>query len=282
MSDQLYRGRPLLIATMHGKQQAISPVLQHELGVKTFTLVDFDTDRWGTFSGEVERKSDPLATARQKCLHGLEQGSVDLAVASEGSFGPHPFIPFIPADEEILLFIDRRNDLEIMVKELSPDTNYAESTVTSIEDLLTFVQTARFPSHALILRPSPDSLQNMVKGIREEKTLLEIGSQFLKQNRQLHVQTDMRAHMNPTRMKVIAGAAEKLAQRIKCVCPACGIPGFGPTQFHKGLPCAQCSFPTKGVQRIVSSCLKCSYQENVEFPNGKRHEDPMYCDNCNP
>jgi len=282
VTNQFYHGKRALIATMHGKQQVIGPVLQDELGIRVFTLDDFDTDRWGTFSGEVERKSDPLATARQKCLHGLEQGSVDLAVASEGSFGPHPFIPFLAADEEILVFIDRRNDLEIIAKELSPDTNYAASTVTSIDELLAFAETALFPSHALILRPSPDSPENMVKGIRDKETLIKTALQLLNEHQQLHVQTDMRAHMNPTRMQVIAGATRKLAERIKNVCPTCGIPGFGPTEFQKGLPCAQCHFPTKSVQRIINSCLKCSYNEIVEFPTGKRHEDPMYCDNCNP
>lgn len=59
----------------------------------------------------------------------MELANCDLAVASEGSFGPHPTIYFVHADDEFLLFIDKKNDLEIIVRELSTVTNFNGSEI---------------------------------------------------------------------------------------------------------------------------------------------------------
>jgi hypothetical protein len=56
------------------------------LGVICFVNENFDTDLLGTFTGEIERKLDPIATARQKCLLAMKLSNCDLGVASEGSF----------------------------------------------------------------------------------------------------------------------------------------------------------------------------------------------------
>jgi hypothetical protein len=59
----MFKGRSLLIATKHEKEQIIGPIFEKELGV-TFSVPDhFDTDVFGTFTGEVERKADPITTA---------------------------------------------------------------------------------------------------------------------------------------------------------------------------------------------------------------------------
>ena len=120
----MFKGRKLLIATKHEKEKVIAPILEKELGVSWFVINDFDTDELGTFTGEIERKDDPIITARKKCLLAIELTNCDLAVASEGSFGPHPTIYFVPADDEFLLFFDKKNDLEIIVRELSTETNF--------------------------------------------------------------------------------------------------------------------------------------------------------------
>ena len=78
------------------------------LGISRVIELNLDTDQLGTFTGEVERKSDPITTARNKCVVAMELSNCDLAIASEGSFGPHPSISFIPADDEFLLFIDKK------------------------------------------------------------------------------------------------------------------------------------------------------------------------------
>jgi len=50
----------------------------------------------------------------------------------------------------------------------------------------------------------------------------------------------------------------------------------------KGLPCGQCGFPTKSTLSYVYSCKKCDFEKEEKYPNQKKHEDPMYCDFCNP
>ena len=108
----MFQGRNLLIATKHEKEKVIAPILEKELGVKCFVSSDLDTDKLGTFTGEIERMDDPITTARNKCLTGMDLTNCDLAIASEGSFGPHPTMYFITADEEFLLFVDKKNYIE--------------------------------------------------------------------------------------------------------------------------------------------------------------------------
>jgi ubiquinone/menaquinone biosynthesis C-methylase UbiE len=42
------------------------------------------------------------------------------------------------------------------------------------------------------------------------------------------VETDMRAHLNPTRMAAIRALAFRLVRRIARACPACARPRLGP------------------------------------------------------
>jgi len=79
----IFQNRRLVIATKHAKEKVIAPLLEKELGVECFTDESFDTDILGTFTGEVERKSDPISTARQKCLMAMEANDCDLGGASE-------------------------------------------------------------------------------------------------------------------------------------------------------------------------------------------------------
>ena len=48
----MFKGRTLLIATKHQKEQIISPIFEKELGVRCFVPDHFDTDIFGTFTGE--------------------------------------------------------------------------------------------------------------------------------------------------------------------------------------------------------------------------------------
>ena len=131
----MFKGRKLVIATKHEKEKVIAPILEKELGVKCFVTPDLDTDLLGTFTGEVGRKDDPIITARKKCLIAMELSNCDLSVASEGSFGQHPYLPFVPADDEFLLFIDKKNNVEIIARELSTETNFNGKQINTEEEL---------------------------------------------------------------------------------------------------------------------------------------------------
>ncbi|MBC5993683.1 DUF6671 family protein [Pontibacter cellulosilyticus] len=278
----MFRGRNLLIATKHEKEKVIAPLLEEALGVSCVVASQFDTDMLGTFTGEVEREADPVTTARKKCEMALELHGFDLAVASEGSFGPHPVLGFMPADQEILLLLDKKNSLEIVARELSIETNFAGEAVSTEEQLMAFAVDAKFPSHALVLRPTRSSATAITKGITDKAQLLEVFRQLQQQHELVYVETDMRAMYNPTRMSVIRQATEKLLVKVNSFCPACHTPGFGVTSVKQGLPCAGCGFPTHSIKSEILTCLKCDYTSERMYPNNKKVEDPAYCQLCNP
>ena len=278
----MFQGRNLLIATKHEKEKVIAPILEKELGVKCHVSSELDTDELGTFTGEIERKGDPISTARNKCHRAMDLMDCDLAIASEGSFGSHPTIFFAPADDEFLLLIDKKNNIEISVRELSLETNFNGSEIKTKEELQEFATKSNFPSHGLILRKSKEELEEITKGIIDEKLLNSTFFKLIKNYGTAYIETDMRAMFNPSRMKVIEKATLKLVKKIKSVCPNCKTPGFGIVDRKVGLPCNQCRFPTKSTLSYLYNCQKCNYKKEEEFPNGKQTEDPMYCDICNP
>jgi hypothetical protein len=278
----MFEGRRLLIATKHGKEKVIAPIFENELGVRCFVAEEFDTDQLGTFSGEIERKQDPIETARKKCLLAMELMNCDLAIASEGSFGPHPSIFFVPADDEFLLFLDKKNNLEIIAREISTETNFNAEEIKTEYQLKIFSEAANFPSHALIARKSKEDHSEIIKGIADWKTLLSIYDRFVSEAGSFYLETDMRAMNNPTRMKIIEQVTKKLVTKIKSSCPKCKTPGFGITDSRPGLPCELCHFPTGSTLSYIYSCEKCFYSEEQLYPNEKKFEQPTFCDQCNP
>lgn len=104
----IFQNRKLIIATKLHKEKVIATILEKELGVSCFIDETFETDALGTFTGEVERKLDPISTARQKYLRATKANNCDLGIASEGSFAPHPSMHLISANDEFLIFIDKK------------------------------------------------------------------------------------------------------------------------------------------------------------------------------
>lgn len=278
----MFAGRALAIATKHKKEEVIAPLLESELQVKCIVPTGLDTDQFGTFTGEVPRIHSPLDAARLKCQQAMDQLNCDLAVASEGSFGPHPHIPFSYANEELLLLIDKHNNLEIFASELSLETNFDSEEVKSIDQLFEFATRVGFPSHRLILRTDRESSSGIIKGIDSKADLEKQFMQLKATSTSVFVETDMRAMHNPTRQTVISKATAKLIEQIKSVCPVCGTPGFSVTDVIQGLICENCDNPTRSIRAVVYSCQRCNYQLERAAPHGKKFEDPMYCDICNP
>ena len=282
MSSYDLRGRKVVIATMHKKEQVIAPMLERELGLEPISLTDFDTDKFGTFSGEIERTKDPLETARMKCRAAGEHYGCSLAVASEGSFGPHPSMFFAPADDEFILLLDLEHGLEFKARVLSTETNFGGAFYSSWREVEQFARTARFPSHGLILRDAQNSTEALVKGIDTWERLEKETEKMLGKYGQVFAETDMRAMFNPTRMKIIEQATFKLVESIKRTCPKCQVPGFDVTSARPGLPCEICGAPTRSTQAHIISCQRCSYYEIKEYPHNKTHESATHCDWCNP
>lgn len=278
----MFDRRRLIIATKYQKEQVIAPLLEDALGVTCFVDKSFDTDTFGTFSGEIEREKDSLSTARLKCLQAMELNNCDLGVASEGSFGIHPSIFFANADDEFLIFIDKKNNLEIIVRELSTETNFNGKKIKTEKDLMDFAKLAKFPSNGLILKPSKSKTKDIIKGITRFEILKEAFNMLLEKHHSVFAETDMRAMYNPSRMAVIETTTKKLVKKIQSFCLECNTPGYGTTDIKKGLPCDLCESPTQSVLSLLYICQKCQFTTEKSYPNDKQTEDPMYCDFCNP
>lgn len=282
MNSSIFKGRKAIIVTKHGKEKAISPVLLGSIGLNCVSFTEFDTDTLGTFTGEHSRQNDVQEVLRQKCMAGLNATNYEIAIASEGSFFTHPQIWIRQCNEERLMIIDKKNDIEITAITHSFDTNHAQKTINNWSDLLYFAQKAGFPQHALILRPGTSDYKGQVKGIRKEEILKNTFHHLYDLHGAVHVETDMRAMFNPSRMKVIEIAARKLSDKILSLCPACQWPGFDVIAHKMGLPCSECDYPTQSLFALTYQCIKCKYEEERLYPKGKTKEDPQYCDQCNP
>ena len=281
-----FAGRQLVIATMHGKERAIAPLLQSSLGISTHVPSDFDTDRCGTFTRDVKRPADQLATARLKAQAALELTGGDLAIASEGSFGPHPDIPFVPCDRELVLLLDHKHNLEIVGQAISTQTNYRSQTVRSVEEALAFATAVGFPEHGLVVMPTAEGglPTAIAKGITSKADLTSAVETTLANSTvgTAHIETDMRAHVNPSRMGVIAEATENLIQAIAQRCPACDCPGFAIVKRNPGLPCAWCRTPTLLTLSVTYRCQRCHCDQVKLYPDGQQTADPGNCPYCNP
>jgi rubrerythrin len=205
---------------------------------------------------------------------------------------------------------------EIVGQAMSLSTNFSHQVVSTQEELMAFALAAGFPAHGLLLKLQENSETPALKAIKTsittEEDLLETFRDFLQacqnqaptmgssisanahenfqnlqfQNQQnrltIQVETDMRAHMNPTRQKVIEAATWDLVQKLQSLCPQCQWPGFQVTQQISGLPCSACGFPTPLSKKAVWHCQKCHHQTHQDFPQGHPEADPAHCPLCNP
>lgn len=281
-SIHYFEGRDLVIATKHKKELVIGPPLKAAFGLDFFSSEGLDTDNLGTFSGEFERLHKPIDAARIKCNMAMDIHQVDMAISSEGSFGPHPQFFFLPAGEEYLIFMDRKHGIEVVVKTITTKTNYDSIEIFSTENLHEFLTRVKFPSHGLILRKNSKDHASIEKGIICENILTDRVDFYLKKYGQCYLETDMRAMFNPTRMEVIKDLVDHLIVEMKRICPKCSFPGFSVSDVVRGLICSNCHWPTKSVKELIYTCKKCHYSSIEINTELKTYEDPMFCEFCNP
>ncbi|WP_207421539.1 DUF6671 family protein [Desertivirga brevis] len=276
----LFSGRKLVIASMHEKERVIGPMVASQLGVLPMVSKELDTDQFGTFSGEIERIYSPLDAARLKCKLAMNLTGCDLAIATEGSFFAHPELIFFPANEELVMLLDKRNNLEITESKLSINTNFDGRDCNTLQQLLGFAESIGFPECALILRNAKGSCEEVFKGIRSREILIKKFNRLMNSYGKVYAETDMRAMHNPIRMKVIAEATKAMLTRLAVTCIKCKTPGFGRTGAIHGLACANCGLATSSPKFYIYKCAKCNYQEKL--PVEAKSESPMHCKNCNP
>lgn len=141
-----YSGRTAVLATMHGKEAAIAPPLVRRLGLQVIVPEGLDTDRLGTFSGEVKRPGTMAETAIAKARMAMAASGTPVGLASEGSFGPHPHYFFIPADMELMVLVNAERDVVIAEHRIDVKTNFGHTTVGRDAGLDGFLTRVGFPS----------------------------------------------------------------------------------------------------------------------------------------
>lgn len=284
-----YNGQAVALATRHGKERVIARALRWGLGAELLHVRTVDTDALGTFCGTVQRQGDALQACIAKAEAALREGGTELAIASEGSFGPHPHLPFLAAGMECMVFLDQRRGLTIREQLLARRTNFSHRLVAPgaqdgpEPELERWLGQVEFPSHALIVRPQ-GAVGPVEKGIRRWEDLQPAIRRAAACSREglALVETDMRAHCNPTRMAAIRALAFRLVRRIASACPVCQAPGWGLVDQNPGLPCGDCGQATELVLAEVWGCGLCEHREERPRRDGRLVADPGQCQWCNP
>ena len=275
-----------VLTTMHAKERVIGPILRDELGLIIKLAIGVNTDQFGTFSREVGRSGSQLDAARAKIAAGFEYApAARVGLASEGSFGPHPYIPFLAIGRELVLMVDRESQFELTGYDASPETNFGHTVARDRETAFAFAKRVRFPEHGLIVMgcrdelPAPDLLLN--KDITDAAALEMAVQNAIRLYGAAFVETDMRAHRNPTRMAAIERATRDLVRRFHSRCPNCGHRGFDVTERIAGLPCAWCSEPTHVIMAEALICQLCGHRDERSVATAPA-ADPGQCQGCNP
>lgn len=262
--------------TCHQKETVVAPILEKQ-GFAIRVETSFDTDTLGTFTGETPRTLTQVQAALKKAQLATELTSCRFGLGSEGSFGPHPQVYLLPWNLEVLALWDQLEQHAVYAILGTSDTNFASEKVSSLDSAMAFAAKSSFPSHALILGTPADSF--FAKGIGSIAEFQERVEAALRISPSVWLETDMRAHMNPSRMRSIQHTTEKLSALLLSNCPQCHLPGYGLTEMIKGAPCEICAAPTRIARAEKWNCLKCDFTELHPL-----HEvaPAKNCDSCNP
>ncbi len=275
-----YRGRTFALGTQHGKGPLFATAFNDHLGAVVREIA-CDTDAFGTFAGERPRERPAVETAIAKARRALDVSGLTLGLASEGTFGPDPALPFLASDIEHVVAVDLELDLVVVehARRLAPV--HHRCVVDPGADVAAFLQRADFPAHALIVRPEDGDPASVVKGIVEPAALASAIARAAERSPtgRAIVENDLRAHCSPTRRAVIEEAAGRLARRLATRCPACDAPGWGLVDVERGLPCADCETPTTAVLAEVRGCASCPERARTVMGGSA---SPATCPACNP
>jgi hypothetical protein len=276
-----YAGGSFALLTKHAKEEAIAPRFARALGAQVAVIDTFDTDTLGTFTREIPRFGNQLDAARKKAELAIEMSGCPLGLGSEGSFAPGPF-GLGSFNLEVITLVDRVRGLEITgaIRELG---HQASGTFETWDALADFAQKMKFPSHALILRPNDESDPRICMDLTDREKLRAAFDECLKLSDRgaVFVESDLRAHRNPTRMENIGAARENLIARMIRFCPACEAPGFGLSRLESGLPCSWCGNPTNDWKAEEFRCVSCTHIESRPRQD-LTAADPGHCPLCNP
>lgn len=277
-----FSGKQAVLATMHGKEQVIGPLLE-KIGLKVEVSNRINTDLFGTFSGEIDRPASQLETLRikaEKCLENHPEHS--LALASEGAFNSHPASPFTVIHTELVILKDRQSGLEVIGSHVTMDFDMRSKVMRRLEELDEFLNQVSFPEYGVILKTRHEGKWQVAKDFQTRDEVWQAFVKLHTMTGELIVESDLRAHRNPRRMKIIGEATLDLITKLESRCAECDFPGFSVTAVMRGLPCEDCGAPTRGVLKEILTCAYCRWTEDRFFPQGRERAPAGTCDFCNP
>ena len=277
----IYSGSSIALLTQHGKEKVIAPVLASTVECQVRLVTGFDTDQLGTFTRDIPRLGTQLEAARKKARMGMALAKSSLGLASEGSFGPDPYTGMFIWNVEMVVWIDDTLGIEV-VGIASGKASLFHQLTANWAEAKKFAYKSGFPMHGLVVRSQHQDDPRIRKGITDWETLHEAfqWASTEADNSCAFLETDVRAHMNPTRMEIIAEATQDLARKLNTLCPDCNTPGFQITNRVLGLPCEGCGIPTRETLADVYRCVRCSYEITTARPEKKAQAGR--CDFCNP
>lgn len=267
---------------MHAKERAVAPPFRRVLGADVVPVADLDTDVLGTFSGEVPRPDALVETSLIKAELVFRTMDVDCAIASEGSYGPIDRLPLIASGVEVMAFVDRRRGVRLVETLVTHRTNWKLLRFKAGDPSVPVVlRSMGFPEYGVFVICS-SNWDHPVKGLAsEEEVIAAMNREAEKSADGMAVLvTDMRAHRNPMRMKVVRALSWKLARRLQRLCPGCGAPGFGHVESRRGLPCEACGDPTDWIDFEVDACSACGHALARPRKDGRRTASRLSCRSC--
>lgn len=276
--DRPYADRVAGLLTRHGKGPVLASLFAGGLSCDLRTTDAFDTDALGTFTRDVPRSGSQLEAARRKAELACNLLGLSLGVGSEGSVGPDPF-GLVPWDTELVCFVDRAAGIEVIGRASGP-VRHAHGNAGSIGEAIDVARIAGFPEHGLVVGISQHGEATYWKGITSASALREAVEAGLRRAPVVTVETDMRAHMHPTRMTLIARAGQDLVDRLARHCPNCRSPGFGRVRSVPGARCRACGAGTEEPGADEHACVACSFRTLVARPTP--WVDAKWCPHCNP
>ncbi|MDQ1111710.1 hypothetical protein QE418_001158 [Microbacterium testaceum] len=266
-----YVGHTTAMGTLHGKETAFAPAFARWLGAGVSPTVQLDTDSLGTFTRDVPRAGTPEQAATSKARAAALELGTSTGLATEASYAPAlgGFGPMV--HEELAVFVDVERGIRVR-HGLRQHTHVAPARVVRTEsEVRRYLARAGFPHQAVVARTDT----GMHKGIQDAAVI-----DALLRRGPVELEPDLRAHMNPTRRRVLRRLSWLLAARLNRLCPGCGCPGFGTVGVVRGLRCGACGNATSQVRIDVDGCPACDEQRERRRP--QREADPATCDVCNP
>jgi hypothetical protein len=270
------------LATQHGKERQLAPPFAEILGWD-IEVAAVDTDTWGTFSGDIPRLLSPRDTALGKARSGALSVNLATGLGSEGTIGPHPSIPFLTVDQEVLAFVDLEVGYDVVERVVSTDIVAVSEIWHEGVALDELVERADLPRHALIAKTKSTSSPMVIKGLTSRGDIEHSLAALLDAHpdAEIVLESDHRAMMSPSRQAVIEQCARKLATRLSRLCPSCSTRGWGVMDHERGAPCRECgTLSLEAIVADVEGCVGCEHR--VIRRRDISEIDPAQCQVCNP